>query len=95
MTTYQHAARMIELFKNDPSFEDVLIEVMKIQGWSDKQSRLFAIKSIIEKELQHNTKKQVKDMLVNNYGYSRSRAYALIQECETSQKYTQNKTNNC
>jgi len=78
MNIYQAVEQMDALYANNPSYEDKIILVMKVQSYTDKQSELFALENIIKKELKNNNKLKIKNMLVNNYEYSTSGAYSLI-----------------
>jgi len=84
MNTYNIAVKLMELFNDNPSLEDIIIEVMKIQGWTSKQARLRALYTVINKELKTQSISNVRDMLVNNYNYSRSGAYKLIKKSQQS-----------
>ena len=84
MNTYSIALRIIELFDSNPSLEDIIVEVMKIQGWTSKQARLRALYTVINKELKTQSISNVRDMLINNYNYSRSGAYQLIKKAQQS-----------
>jgi len=78
MDVYIAVNLLDSLYKHGASFEDKVIAVMKIQSYTTKQGQLFVLEQLIKKQLEVNSKKVVKDMLIINYGYSKSGAYKLI-----------------
>ncbi len=84
MNTYDATQNLFELFEKKPEFEEVLIEVMKIQGWSSKEARLQQIYKTVREKSHNYTKLQLAKMLMNNYDYSKSQAYKIIKKAMQS-----------
>ncbi len=79
MNVYLAVSKLDELYANNGSYDEKLILVMKIQGYTTKQAEVSSLKNIVAKELENNSKATVRDMLMNNYGYSQSGAYKFIE----------------